>query len=247
MKYKTVYLLLFLLLCYGCNNVSTDTQIGEDLRFFKWLKFNIVNNTDQSADIHLSGITMTFDLSNDTRQIDEIISLSGNIEVVKTDNQQRFEQVFNQSAEDGELYSAASDNGNPLDKLGYDLIPAVMSTVAAHSEQTYYCQFECNYNRWTQSAIESVRMDLTVGSHRLSLFGWEQSEYEIDVSDDVQTLYDLEIWNNTRNPKNGYSGKSEDDLSESIRCYYFEETITINGDTTADIVVTKNYINPWNE
>lgn len=257
--YKYFLLLLILSILFSCNLPDTNNHIetdGDSGSSYNWMKIEIKNQTDNTVDYSLSGINIKFDVSNDIRYLNQIINPSYNLFIMHLLDEDKFLQVFRQELDDRSLYRESDDSWSTLEEKEeiekfYDPLAdyyeinanTITEILSPHSSKYYYCWYLLKGTAFV-SEIYSVKLDLHFTNSKITLLGWDKSLYEYDTSNDVNTLYCLDICNDNFNPdfQNG-----DDDLSESIRCYYFEETITINGDTTADIVVTKNYINPWNE
>ena len=255
MKLRNLCLLFFFIIgIVSCNNTDinqpTQTSSG-DIIPHTWMKLEIVNNTNEDVSYDMSVIDITFDVSNDCRSdVSVDIWLRNFWSFTVSD---KFESLFEQELADKTLYKNYYDptgdivfedmSYNPIDDYyEWDLLEDVIGNLQGNTSKKYYC-WNITKGRFGVSAIYSVLCKLTVGDKKFVLPGWDQSLYKYDVSTDTIIADNLEIYKDDYNPQN----ETNSEWSPSLKCDCYELTITINGDTSSDIVITKNCINPWNE
>ena len=249
---KTVIILIFMILS-GCQVI----QVEVEPIFYQWIVTEIKNNTESNIDIMLDGILARFDVTNDTRTLNRMYYGGWGISIARLNdnNEAEFSQTFSKMAEDGEIYWPYQEydiyapdwyaecvygkdvtRKNPLGHYSYDNT-AKFRLPPNSSKTVYYQFFTYDSMGGNNDRIKSVRMKLSFPNKTISLLGWDETLLSADESDDVETLYCLDIWLDDDNPDR----ESCHIQSQSLQCYYCKELIEINGDATSDIAVEQSY------
>lgn len=262
MKNITVRLLsILIIICFILSGCQVY-EMAVDRISYSWIITDIHNNTDKAAQISLGGIIFLFDETEDVRTLDRCC-YPANVyfPILTSDNEAKFVKDFTQLAANGELYKKYPvytvnapqwyaeclygkdiNKKNPLDLYDYTCDTYNITLPPHSAKKIYYRFFTVSSLGGDSYRLKSVKMDITFPTAKMTLLGWDEDFWHYDVSDDTAVLYCHDVWYDADNPSKTVQNH-QPIFSESLRCYYCEETVAINGDTTSDIVVTQNCVN----